>query len=96
MTGVIPLRKEGCSDEPLFREYENSEIRHPSLAYDYEIAAADGSILKKDFEVEDHGYHGGSAPQTGISQEQAEEIALQRVPGAQAEQTQRNVHREVR
>ena len=32
MTGVIPLRKEGCSDEPLFREYENSEIRHPSLA----------------------------------------------------------------
>ena len=59
--------------------------------YDYEIAAADGSILKKDFEVEDHWYHGGSAPQTGISQEQAEEIALQRVPGAQAEQIRLNL-----
>ncbi len=59
--------------------------------YDYEIAAADGSILKKDFEVEDHWYHGGFAPQTGISQEQAEEIALQRVPGAQAEQIRLNL-----
>ena len=41
--------------------------------------------------MEDHWYHGGSAPQTGISQEQAEEIALQRVPGAQAEQIRLNL-----
>ena len=48
--------------------------------YDYEINAADGTILSVDYDVEDD--FAGQANSAKVSQEQASKMALDRVPGA--------------
>lgn len=48
--------------------------------YDYEIDAADGTILSYDFDAE--GYTAPSAGSTAITADEAKEIALAEVPGA--------------
>ena len=48
--------------------------------YDYEIDAADGTILSSDFDAE--GYTAPTDSATAITADQAKEIALAEVPGA--------------
>ena len=48
--------------------------------YDYEINAADGTILSSDFDAE--GYTAPADSATAITADQAKEIALAEVPGA--------------
>lgn len=54
--------------------------------YDYDILAATGEISSYDYEVEDHVWAGQqSGAQTGaVTIEQAQKLALERVPGADA------------
>lgn len=59
--------------------------------YDYEIKAADGTILGVDYDVEDD--FAGQASSAKVSQEQAAQTALERVPGAS--QSQVSLHYEM-
>ncbi len=59
--------------------------------YDYEISAADGTILSVDYEVEDD--FAGQASSAKVSQEQAAKTALERVPGAS--QSNMSIHFEM-
>lgn len=68
------------------RDYDNGRLEYEveffsgSKEYDYDIDAADGSILSFDSETEFAGKK--TAESEGISLEQAKKIALAKVPGA--------------
>ena len=54
-----------------------------AVVYEYEIAADDGTVLSMDRDTErDQSHHADGMPNTMLSQDQAMEIALAQVPGA--------------
>lgn len=64
------------------KEVYDVEFYTDGKEYDYEISAADGSILQVDFEIEDE-FKNSQDVVGEITEEEAKKIALERVPGAE-------------
>ena len=61
--------------------------------YDYEIDAVTGKILDVDYEIEDD-FLDSDTTDTGISEKEAEEIALEKVPGAASDDLRMKLERD--